>query len=123
MSCTLLQKAVFRLVYGLFSLVGGLFETSPGAYGQGNVVALAADQPALAGRLVGGLPEFAVKLLNRPADAAFVAAAAGSQASTSLVRRLSVRWVDTSTRNTFNRCERLNRAAQVIIRPGWALRQ
>ena len=87
MSRILLQKAVFRLVYGLFGLVGGLFETSPGAHGQGNVVALAADQPALAGRPAGGLPEFAVKLLNRPADAAFVAVAAGSRGSTSLVRR------------------------------------
>ena len=71
MSHILVQKALFELINGLFGLVRGLFEAGPGAHGPGNVVALAAGQPALAGLHAGELLEFAVKLLNLPADAAF----------------------------------------------------
>ncbi len=67
-----IQKALFKLIDGLLGLIGGLFEAGPGPHGQGDVVALAAGQPALAGLHAGELLEFAVKLLNRPADAAFV---------------------------------------------------
>ena len=49
-----------------------MFEAGLHPHGQGDVVALAAGQSALAGRHVRELLEFAVKLLNRPADAAFV---------------------------------------------------
>ena len=72
MSHIRIQKALFELIDGLFRLVGGLFEAGPGAYGQGDVVALAAGQPALAGLHAGKLLEFAVKRLHRPADAAFL---------------------------------------------------
>ena len=67
-----IQKSLFELIDRLLGLVGGLFEAGPGPYGQGNVVALAAGQPALAGLHAGELLEFAVKRLNRPANAAFV---------------------------------------------------
>ena len=53
-------------------LVRGLFEEGPDPHGQGDMVALAAGQSALAGRYAGELLEFAVKRLNRPADVAFV---------------------------------------------------
>ena len=53
-------------------VVGGLFEAGPGPYGQGDVVALAAGRLVLAGQYAGELLGFAVKRLNRPADAAFV---------------------------------------------------
>ena len=72
MSHILVQKALFQLINRLFRLVGSLFEAGPGAHGQGNMVALAAGQPALAGLHAGELLEFAVKLLNLPADAAFL---------------------------------------------------
>ena len=42
-----LQKTLFKLIDRLLSVVGGLFETGPGAYGQSDVVALAAGQSAL----------------------------------------------------------------------------
>ena len=67
-----IQKPFFELVNRFLGLVGGLFEAGPGPHGQGNVVALAAGQPALAGLHAGELLAFAVKLLNRPADAAFL---------------------------------------------------
>ena len=72
MSHILVQKAFFQLINRLFRLVGSLFEASPGAHGQGNMVALAAGQPALANLHAGELLEFAVKRLNLPADAAFL---------------------------------------------------
>ena len=72
MSHERIQRALFKLVNRLLGLSGGLFEAGPGPHGQGDVVALAAGQPALAGLHAGELLEFAVKLLNRPADAAFV---------------------------------------------------
>ena len=59
-------------MHRFLGLVGGLFEAGPGPNGEGNVVALAADKSALAGLHAGELLTFAVKLLNRPADAAFI---------------------------------------------------
>ena len=87
MSHILIQKRLFELVYRLLGLVGGLFKPGPGPHGEGNVVALAAGQPALAGLHAGELLEFAVKLLNRPADAAFVLGSGRVAGSTSLVTR------------------------------------
>ena len=49
-----------------------MFKSGPGPHGQGNVVALAAGQLALAGLHAGELLAFAVKLLNGPANAAFL---------------------------------------------------
>ena len=68
----LIQKRFFELIYRLLGLIGGLFKPGPGPHGQGDVVALAAGQPALAGLHAGELLAFAVKRLNRPADAAFL---------------------------------------------------
>ena len=66
------QKGLFELIPRLLGLIGGWFKPGPGGHGQGNVVTRAAGQPALASLHAGELLEFAVKLLNRPADAAFV---------------------------------------------------
>ena len=52
--------------------MGGLFEPGLGPHGQSNVVTLAVGQPELTDLHAGELFAFAVKLLNRPADAAFV---------------------------------------------------
>ena len=87
MSHILIQKRLFELIYRFLGLVRGLFEAGPGPHGQGDVVALAAGQPALAGLHAGELLEFAVKLLNRPADAAFLFGSGMVRGSTSLVRR------------------------------------
>ena len=57
---------------GLFRVIGGLFETGPGAYSRYNVVALAAGQPALTGLHAGELLEFTVKQLNCQANATFL---------------------------------------------------
>ena len=67
-----IQKPLLELINRLLGQVSDLFESGPGTHGQGNVVALAAGQPALAGLHAGELLEFAVKLLNLPADAAFL---------------------------------------------------
>ena len=72
MSHVRIQEPLFELIHCFLGLVGSLFEAGPGPHGQGDVVALAAGQPALAGLHAGELLEFAVKLLNRPADAAFL---------------------------------------------------
>ena len=56
----------------LLGLVDGLFEAGLGPHGQGEVVALATGQPAPAGLHAGELLAFAVKRLNRPADATFL---------------------------------------------------
>ncbi len=67
-----IQKPLFELIHCFLGLIGRLFEAGPGPHGQGNVIALAAGQPTLAGLHAGELLEFAVKLLNRLADTAFV---------------------------------------------------
>ena len=59
-------------MHRFLGLVGGLFDAGPGSHSQGNVVALAAGKSALADLHAGELLTFAVKLLNRPADAAFL---------------------------------------------------
>ena len=59
-------------MHRFLGLVGGLFEAGPGPNGEGNVVALVADKSALAGLHAGELLTFAVKLLHRLADAAFI---------------------------------------------------
>ena len=63
---------MLELIHRFLGPVGGLLEAGPGAYGQGDVVALAAGPPALAGLHAGELLQLALQLLNRPADAAFV---------------------------------------------------
>ena len=83
-------------------MVGGLFEAGPGAYSQGNVVALAAGQPALTGPHAGKLLEFAVKRLNRPAEAAFLLSS-GPVAGLHLVgQEVGHRVVDPSTLQRFS---------------------
>ena len=81
------------LINGLGSLIRGWFEAGPGTHGQGNVVALAAGQSALAGLHAGELLEFAVKRLNHPADAAFLLSG-GRVAGLDLVGHEVVRPVD-----------------------------
>lgn len=56
-----------------------MFEASLGAHGQGNVVVLAAGQPALAGWHASELLEFAAKLPNRPADTVFLLGSGSGQ--------------------------------------------
>ena len=61
MSHIRIQKSLFKLIDELVGVVSGLFGPGPSAHGQGDVVARAAGQPALAGLHAGQLFEFEVK--------------------------------------------------------------
>ena len=60
MSHILIQERLFKLIYRLLGLIGGLFKPGPSLHGKGDVVALAAGQPALAGLHAGELLECSI---------------------------------------------------------------
>ena len=101
MSHIRIQKPLFELINHLLGLISGLFKAGPGPHGQGDVVALAAGQPALAGLHAGELLAFVVKLLNRPAAAAF-RFGSSRVAGLGLVGHEVVRWVAISKRKRFS---------------------